>query len=59
MATRRWADARRELERVLDDPAPSDLPRWTVAEVPRARALLAELGARGEPRGQRPGQESP
>jgi len=59
MATRRWADARRELERILDDPAPSDLPRWTVAEAPRARALLAELGARGEPRGHRPGQESP
>jgi len=59
MATRRWTDARRELERILSEPAPSDLPRWTISEIPRARALLAELGTRGEPRARRESQESP
>lgn len=49
ISTRRWADARRELDRVLEEPAATDLPRWTVREVPEARALLAELGARGAP----------
>jgi tetratricopeptide (TPR) repeat protein len=47
IATRRWADARRELRRILEEPEPTDRPRWTVSEVPRARALLSELADRG------------
>ena len=47
IATRRWRDAQRELQRVVEEPAPTDVPRWTVSEVPRARALLAELYGRG------------
>lgn len=50
IGARRWADARRELEAVLNDPTPTDRPRWTVHEVPRARVLLAEVRQRlGEP----------
>jgi tetratricopeptide (TPR) repeat protein len=49
MSSKRWADARRELDRVLTERAPSDVPRWTVREVPEARALLSELGGRGIP----------
>lgn len=44
---KRWRDAQRELQRVIDEPAPTDLPRWTVSERPRARAMLAELHDRG------------
>lgn len=44
---KRWLDAQRELQRVIDEPAPTDLPRWTVSERPRARAMLAELHDRG------------
>jgi tetratricopeptide (TPR) repeat protein len=47
MKSKRWADARDELDRILTERAPSDVPRWTVREVPDARAMLAELGARG------------
>lgn len=47
IATRRWRDAQRELQLVVDEPAPTDVPRWTVLEVPRARALLADLYGRG------------
>jgi tetratricopeptide (TPR) repeat protein len=47
LASRRWRDAERELQRVAAEPAPSDRPRWTVSERPRARALLAELYERG------------
>lgn len=46
IAMKRWAEARRELQRVLEEPAASDLPRWTMREVPRARALLAEIAER-------------
>lgn len=49
MDMRRWGDARRELQQVLEEQAPTDLPRWTVSERPRARKLLAELAER-EPR---------
>ncbi|HET7341030.1 MAG TPA: tetratricopeptide repeat protein, partial [Methylomirabilota bacterium] len=49
LATKRWSDARRELQRIVEEPTPSDLPRWTVSDAPRARALLAELGGRGAP----------
>lgn len=47
LGTKRWRDAERELARVVDEPAPTDLPRWTVSDRPRARALLAELSDRG------------
>lgn len=49
IASKRWADARRELDRVLTERAPADVPRWTVREVPDARALIAEVGGRGIP----------
>lgn len=47
LATRRWRAAELELRRVLEEPAPTDVARWTVSEVPRARALLAELYGSG------------
>src|SRR5262249_34218051 len=47
LASRRWRDAQRELQRVVNEPAPTDLPRWTVSERLRASRLLAELYARG------------
>src|SRR3990170_4875806 len=47
LGARRWRDAERELSRVVDEPAATDLPRWTVSERPRARALLSELSDRG------------
>jgi len=47
MATRRWRYAERELQLVLNDPSPTDLPRWTVSERARARALLIEVDERG------------
>jgi tetratricopeptide (TPR) repeat protein len=43
VALRRYADARRELERVVSEPAPSDLPYWTLSDRPRARALLTSI----------------
>ena len=49
IASKRWADARRELDRIVAERAPTDVPRWTVREAPEARALLAELGSRGSP----------
>lgn len=51
--TRRWPEARRELQRVVDERAPTDLPRWSAKELPRARQLLSEIAER-EPRA--PGQ---
>jgi tetratricopeptide (TPR) repeat protein len=47
LAGKRWPEAQRELQLVVDEQAPADLPRWTVSERPRARALLAELYERG------------
>lgn len=47
IATRRWREAERELLLVVDEPAPTDVPRWTVIEAPGARALLADLYGRG------------
>ena len=41
--TRRWADAGQQVRGILDEKAPTDVPRWTVTEVPRARVLLAEI----------------
>jgi tetratricopeptide (TPR) repeat protein len=43
IASRRYSDAERELQRVLQESAPSDLPYWTLSDRPRARALLASL----------------
>jgi len=37
---------------IVDETAPTDLPRWTVSELPRARRILAEMGER--PPGQSP-----
>lgn len=45
IATRRYAEAERELERVMEEPAPSDLPYWTLSDRPRARVLLGGLPA--------------
>ena len=47
LAQRRWAEAARELQAVLGDDAPSDVPRWATRDRPRARALLSELRERG------------
>lgn len=49
LATRRWSDAERELLRVVDEPAATDLPRWMVSDRPRARALLDEHRGRISP----------
>ena len=51
---RRWRDAQRELQHIVDEPAPSDLPRWTVSERPRARAMLMELYDQGRVTGPPP-----
>ena len=55
MDTKRWAEARQELQRIVSETAPTDLPRWTVTEVPQARRLLVEIANR-EPR---PAGQSP
>jgi tetratricopeptide (TPR) repeat protein len=39
----RYAEARRELARVLEERAPRVVPDWTVKDVPRARALLDSI----------------
>lgn len=46
IATGRRDEARRELERVLEEHAPTSLADWTVKDVPRARKLLESLGGR-------------
>jgi tetratricopeptide (TPR) repeat protein len=43
IATRRYADARRELQRVIDEPTPNSVPDWTVKDLPRARELLESI----------------
>jgi tetratricopeptide (TPR) repeat protein len=47
VAQRRWSEAARELQAVMDDSAPTDLPRWTMSDLPRARRMLFELRERG------------
>jgi tetratricopeptide (TPR) repeat protein len=47
IANKRWLDAQRELQSVIDEPAASNMPRWTTSDRPRARTLLAELRDRG------------
>ncbi len=46
IATDRVSDARRELQRVIDERAPTSVADWTVKDLPRARALLVSLGDR-------------
>jgi len=43
IAEERWADARRELERVVTERAPSIVADWTVKDLPRARKLLESI----------------
>src|SRR2546421_8497526 len=50
LATRRSADAQRELQRVVAEPAPSDMPYWVLRDAPRARALLTSLGVNPDAR---------
>jgi tetratricopeptide (TPR) repeat protein len=47
ISTKRWLDAQRELQSVVDEPAATDLPGWTASDRPRAKVLLAELRDRG------------
>jgi len=47
ITTRRWSEAQRELQRVIDERSPSDPPRWTLHDRPRAHTLLTELHQRG------------
>jgi tetratricopeptide (TPR) repeat protein len=47
VAQRRWSEAARELQAVMDDGAPTDLPRWTMSDLPRARRMLFELRENG------------
>lgn len=42
----RTADARRELEAVIGEKAPSNPADWTLKDVPQARAILAEIKGR-------------
>ena len=37
IATKRWPDAQRELQGIVDEPAARNMPRWTMSDRPRAR----------------------
>jgi tetratricopeptide (TPR) repeat protein len=39
----RYAEARQQLQSVLDEKAPTDRPRWTLKEVPQARQMLGSI----------------
>jgi tetratricopeptide (TPR) repeat protein len=43
ITTRRYDEARRELTRVIDERAPTNVADWTVKDRPRARELLESL----------------
>jgi tetratricopeptide (TPR) repeat protein len=43
IADARYADARRELERVVNETSPSVVADWTVKDAPRARKLLESI----------------
>jgi tetratricopeptide (TPR) repeat protein len=43
IAKGRYADARQELQRVIDERAPNSIADWTVKDLPRARELLASI----------------
>jgi tetratricopeptide (TPR) repeat protein len=46
IADARYADARRELQRVVNEPSPSVVADWTVKDAPRARKLLESIKER-------------
>jgi tetratricopeptide (TPR) repeat protein len=46
IATGRYAEARRELQRVLDEKSPQNVADWTVKDAPRARQLLESIKGR-------------
>ena len=46
IARGRHTDARRELQRVIDEKAPDSIADWTVKDLPRARQLLESIKAR-------------
>ena len=50
IATGRFAAARAELTRVLEERAPRIVADWTVKDVPRARALLESIPRMGDSR---------
>jgi alkylation response protein AidB-like acyl-CoA dehydrogenase len=39
----RYAEARREIQRVLDEPSPTIIADWTAKDVPRARRMLESI----------------
>jgi tetratricopeptide (TPR) repeat protein len=43
IASARYAEARQELQRVVDEPAPNSIADWTAKDRPRARQLLESL----------------
>ena len=43
IAASRYADARRELQQVLDEKRPQNIADWTVKDAPRARQLLESI----------------
>ena len=43
IARSRYAEARRELQRVLDEKTPNSIADWTVKDLPRARELLESI----------------
>jgi tetratricopeptide (TPR) repeat protein len=43
IATGRYADARQELQRVINETAPTLIADWTVKDLPRARELLESI----------------
>jgi hypothetical protein len=43
IADARYADARRELQRVVNEKSPSVIADWVVKDAPRARKLLESI----------------
>lgn len=43
IAGARYAEARQELQRVVDEPAPNSIADWTAKDLPRARQLIESL----------------
>jgi Tfp pilus assembly protein PilF len=46
IARSRYADARKELQRVIDETTPNNIADWTVKDLPRARELLESIKGR-------------
>jgi len=59
IATKRWPDAERELQSIVDEASATDLPGWTMSDRPRAKALLTELRDRGRIPGATAPSQSP